>query len=332
MRILITGGAGKVGSAVVEHLCRARHELTVIDRLPSASVKGARYRQCDILQMACLVEAAKEADAIVHLAAIPSPAGFPPEEIFRINCQGTFNVYEAAARAGIRRLITASSINAVGFNYGIKPFPIAYLPVDEKLPVFATDAYSLSKQITERIGEYAWGRDGIASAALRFPWVAPAVNSTQEVVTRHAGQCRASYEALLKLTEAERSRTVREWVADRDRYRVTRNMEALTANKGYVNLDPLMAGYTDFWVRIDERDAAQAVEKSLTAAFEGHHTLFVNDDHSYTGVPSLELAKLFFPEARVDEEKLRGTSSVVSVEEARRLIGYAPEFSVGRWL
>jgi NAD(P)-dependent dehydrogenase (short-subunit alcohol dehydrogenase family) len=332
MRILITGGAGRVGAAVVERLSRAGHELTVIGRTHHAEVKGARYRQCDILDITALIAAAKEADTIVHLAAIPAPTGFPPEEVFRANCQGTFNVYEAAARAGIKKLVSASSINAVGYNYGNKPFPIAYLPVDEQMPVFSTDAYSFSKQITERIGEYAWRRDGITSVGLRLPWVAPAVNSSKEIVMRHATLCRASYEALLTLSEAERLRKVQGWVEDRNRYRATRDMEALDGGKGFPIPDPLVVGYTDFWVRIDERDSAQAIDKALSAEYEGYHTLFVNDNHSYTGVPSLALSKLFFPEAKLHAEKLSGTSSVVSVDAARKLIGFAPEFSVGRWL
>jgi nucleoside-diphosphate-sugar epimerase len=332
MRILITGGVGRVGAAVIERLAKAGHDLTVIGRRPHVELRGARYRQCDILDVAALLAAAKEADTIVHLAAIPSPTMFPPEEVFRSNCQGTFNVYEAAARAGIRRLVSASSINAVGYNYGNKGFPIAYLPVDEQMPAFSTDAYSFSKQVTERIGEYAWRRDGITSVGLRLPWVAPSEYSTEQIVATHAATCRASFEALTKLPEAERRRTARGWLEHRDSYRATRDMEALDGGKGYEHPDPLMVGRTDFWTRIDERDSAQAIEKGLTAEYEGYHTLFVNDTHNYTGVPTLALAELFFPEAVLHSEKLSGTSTLVSVEAARAFIGFEPEFSVERWL
>ena len=92
-----------------------------------------------------------------------------------------------------------------------------------------------------------------------------------------------------------------------------------------------MYGRTDFWTRIDERDSAQAIEKSLTADFEGSHVLFANDSHNLTGVPSLALAGLLFPEAEPRREMLEGTMTLVSIDAARKLIGFEPEFSVGRW-
>ena len=95
--------------------------------------------------------------------------------------------------------------------------------------------------------------------------------------------------------------------------------------------DPLVIGRTDFWTRIDERDAAQAIEKGLTADFEGHHAVFVNDSHNLAGVPSITLAELFFPEARLRREQLEGTRTLVSIDAARKLIGFEPEHSVARW-
>jgi len=332
MRVLVTGGAGKVGRAVVERLTQAGYQVTVTGRSPRDEAHGARYARSDTTDMASLLPLVREADAIVHLAAIPAPGRFPQEEIFRNNCCGTFNVFEAAARAGIRRVVCASSINAVGFNWGTRAFPIPYLPIDERMPGFATDVYSFSKQLTEGIAEYAWRRDGISSVCLRFPWVAPAVNSTREVVTAHAARCRASQEALMALPDQERMRRAAAWVAHRDTFRVGRQVEAIQRGRAYESPDPLVFGRTDFWTRIDERDSAQAVEKSLAAELEGCHTLFVNDSHNITGVPSATLAQLFFPEAQARAEKLTGTSTMVSIDAARKLIGFEPEFSVGRWL
>jgi hypothetical protein len=97
-------------------------------------------------------------------------------------------------------------------------------------------------------------------------------------------------------------------------------------------IDPLMFNRTDFWTRIDVRDSAQAMEKSLTSDYEGCHTLFINDSHNCTGVPSLPLARLFFPEAEVGQERLCGTNALVSIDAARRLIGFEPEHSVEQWL
>ncbi len=57
-------------------------------------------------------------------------------------------------------MVTASSINALGFNFGIKSFPIQYFPLDEAHPSFTTDAYSFSKQIIEEVAAYYWRQGG----------------------------------------------------------------------------------------------------------------------------------------------------------------------------
>ncbi len=329
MKVLVTGGMGRVGAAVVERLLRTGHELTLTGRSAREQTRGAPYVRCDINDFAALLAAVQGMDAIVHLAAIPGP-GAAAEEIFRINCSGTFNLYEAAARAGIRRVVTASSINAFGYNFGIRSFPVRAFPVDETQPGFSTDPYSFSKQVTEQIAEYAWRRDGISGVCLRLPYVAPAEYGGQERVTRHAELCRRSCEALLKLPEGERIAKAQGWVAGYDAWRAGRPFEGSDAHVEYP--DPLMIGRTDFWTRIDERDSAQAVEKGLCADYEGCHTLFANDSHNITGVPSLFLARLFFPNAHAPAERLPGTSTLVSIDAARRLIGYEPEYSVERWL
>jgi nucleoside-diphosphate-sugar epimerase len=331
MRILVTGGAGHVGPAVVERLSRAGHEITVTGRRERADVKGARYAQCDTTDLAALLPLVRRAETVVHLAAMPSPGANAPEEIFRINACGAFNVFEAAARAGIRRVVCASSINALGFNWGCRPFPITRLPVDEETPGFTTDPYSFSKQVTEQVADYAWRRDGISGTCLRLTFVAPARMDDRAEVAAHVARCRASLDALMALSEAERMERVRSWIAHRDAYRAGRFVEKGRAGQPYQFPDPLEVWHTDFWTRIDERDAAQAVERSITADYEGSHPLFINDTHNITGVPSLALARLFFPEARLDEERLSATSSLVSIDAARKLIGFEPEHSVGRW-
>lgn len=331
MKLLVTGGAGRVGIAVVDRLVRAGHELTVAGRTPRDAAPGTRYRQCDITDRESLLPAVKGMDAIVHLAAIPGPSREHLPEIFRTNCCGTFNVYEAAARAGIRRVVTASSINALGFNFGIKSFPIPYLPVDERIPGFSTDAYSFSKQVTERIADYAWRREGITSVCLRLPYVAPAARSERTAVLEHAAKCQASLDALLSLSPEARRQTIDNWIAARDRCRAERCTEEEEKVRAYVNPDILMQGMTDFWTRIDERDSAQSVERALLANLQGSHTFFVNDSHNFTGLPSLTLARLFFPEAECREEALSGTSTLVSNDAARELLRYEPEYSVSRW-
>ena len=73
-------------------------------------------------------------DAVLHLAAIPSPGRAPNAEIFQINTASTFNVFDACAHYGVNRVVCASSINAVGYFFGAVPFEIDYIPADEDHP------------------------------------------------------------------------------------------------------------------------------------------------------------------------------------------------------
>ncbi len=159
MNILVTGGLGSVGRPLVQLLVQKGYTVKVIGRRPEVEVEtelipGAGYASCDINDFSAIRQQVKGMDIVIHLAAIPAPMMATGDEIFRINCSGTFNVYEAAAQEGIRRVVTASSINALGFNFGIKSFPIQYFPLDEAHPSFTTDAYSFSKQIIEEIAAY----------------------------------------------------------------------------------------------------------------------------------------------------------------------------------
>jgi hypothetical protein len=204
--------------------------------------------------------------------------------------------------------------------------------VDETQAGISTDPYSFSKQVTERIADYAWRRDGISGVCLRLPYVAPVGFSSKEYVCKHARACRQSFEALMALG-AERAREkVKGWIETFNAWRAGRAFEMEGAAPPYQYPDPLMSWRTDFWARIDCRDSAQAVEKSLATELQGCHVLFANDSHNVTGVPSLSLARLFFPEAELKTEALSGTSSLVSIHAARTLIGYEPEYSVARWL
>ncbi len=74
------------------------------------------------------VEFLPEIEAVVHLAAIPSPAHVPPDQVFRTNMTSTHAVFEAAARLGLRRVVWASSETTLGLPFERPP---DYAPVDE---------------------------------------------------------------------------------------------------------------------------------------------------------------------------------------------------------
>ena len=333
MRILLTGGSGSVGGELVKRLTGAGHEIRVLGRRPGASLEGAEYVRCDVTDAAGLRDAMRGCEAVLHLAALPSPFHGPGEEVFRINCDGSFKVYQVAAELGIRRVVSASSINAVGYNFGIKRFPIRYLPIDEEHPGFTTDSYSFSKQVLEEIAAYFWRREGISGCTLRLPWV---VNPTVDMLSRlRSDQERA--EPLIRewiaLPPREGEARAEEVIAWKERARAERR-EQYGAEARPPEKRPFASvsgAYTNFFTVIDARDSAQAFEKALFAEYEGSHPLFVNDSVNRYGVSSRELARLFFPEAAV-RPTLEGSASLVSIDRARRLIGFEPEYSVPRML
>ena len=151
MRILLTGGTGEVGRTTTDRLVSRGHDVRVIGRRAGISIDGAEYRSCDILDYQALKQHTRGCDVVVHLAAIPNPWMGPSEKIYETNCNGTFNVYQAAAEEGIKRIVSASSVNAVGYFWGSKEFELSYLPVDEAHPTYTSDPYSFSKQILEEI-------------------------------------------------------------------------------------------------------------------------------------------------------------------------------------
>src|ERR1044071_4119567 len=170
-RVLITGGAGRVGRAVTARFVEHGWTVRVIGIIPDVKIEGAEYVLCDIEDYPKLREQVRGCQAIVHLAAIPSPTSMPSPDMYRINTAGTFNVFEAADAEGVGRIVQASSINAIGCAWSTSDIAPPYFPVDEEFPSVTNDAYSFSKKVVEDIGDYYWRRSGISSVGLRLPAV-----------------------------------------------------------------------------------------------------------------------------------------------------------------
>ena len=225
----------------------------------------------------------------------------------------------------------ASSINALGLYYGVRTTDPLYFPVDEQHPHLSSDAYSFSKWIVEAIGEYFWRREGISSVALRLPGVVP------PRWRQHWGEVLGKNELvdrLLALPEVERRAWVSETLAELDELRRQRMMESRAFTERLFGPSAnfphdkrwLLASRNNMFTLIDARDAAQAVEKGLTAGYEGAHALFVNDKNNTTGCDSEVLLDLFFPNVKERTRPITGKESLVSIEKARHLIGFEPEF------
>jgi hypothetical protein len=336
MRVLVTGGAGFIGKAVTERLLNHGWEVRSIDIAPSLDLKGVEYTQCDIRNYAEVREQVRDCQCIVHMGAIPRPQLGTGPDIFSINAAGTFNIFEAASAEGIKRVVQASSINAIGGVYNLTDLHTEYFPIDEQHPPFNTDPYSFSKQVIEDIGRYYWRRDGISSVALRFSGVnRKDTRETPEFQERRQNSWHA-IDDFAKLSDEERRERLAAIRKRTIEFRQTRSMEFKTEPVIYPQRkdvdDQLWYIYAfdrfNFWAFVDERDAAQSIEKGLTAEYEGSHPLFIMNQRNWMGYDAHELVRLFFPEIPEEKNKLSGPSSLISIEQARQLIGFDPEYTV----
>ncbi|QPC80813.1 NAD(P)-dependent oxidoreductase [Phototrophicus methaneseepsis] len=336
MHILITGGAGFIGSAIASRLRQSGHTIHRIDIVPESEVDDEAYSTCDVNNMESLLQHTQGSDAVVHMAAIASPVAFPGQEVYRVNTVGTFNVFEAAAKSGIKRVVQASSINAIGCAWNLVDFEPAYFPIDEQHPSSTTDAYSFSKHIAEEIAEYYWRRDGINSVSMRFPAVyRPALFSDDSFLNRMR-QMRQFLDDFAKLPQVERE----------DRLQATRKQVLTFRHDRMMEYPPrrhtspapdapetlLFNAYAfdrfNLWSYVHVYDAAQAVEKALTADFIGAHPLFINNETNSLMYETHTLTDLFFPDVNIWREDLIGAQTLVSNRKARRVIGFEPEYTL----
>ncbi|MSP37080.1 MAG: NAD(P)-dependent oxidoreductase [Deltaproteobacteria bacterium] len=165
MKILVTGGQGKVGRFVVQELVNSGHDVTVLDRIPGPERDPVKYLIGDIEDLGQVMEAMAGNHAVIHLAAVHSPNIATTPVVYRTNVIGTFNAHHAAFRLGVKRVVSASSNAIVGWSYSEKFMP-DYLPIDEAHPLRPEDAYGLSKEIGETIAR-SYARKGLETVSLR---------------------------------------------------------------------------------------------------------------------------------------------------------------------
>lgn len=167
MRIVVTGANGRLGRAVVAQLLERGMEVVGLDK-EIVRQSGASMIRVDLCDLGQVFGALVGAEAIIHLGAIPSPGGWPPEVVYHNNVMSQFNVFEAAARLGIRRVVSASSLSAFGFPFQHRWSEPLYLPLDEAHPLLPQDAYGLSKATGEEIAAAYCRRTGASAASLRI--------------------------------------------------------------------------------------------------------------------------------------------------------------------
>lgn len=154
MRLVVTGANGKLGSVVAAQLAADGHAVLRMDRV---GLRASDFVQIDLTDYGQVVDALSGVDdrmsgfdAVVHLAALPAGGLAPDSATFHNNMAATFNVFQAARRVGIRRIVYASSETLLGIPFETPP---PYLPVDEEYPTRPESMYSVVKHLEEELAQ-----------------------------------------------------------------------------------------------------------------------------------------------------------------------------------
>src|SRR5512132_4245569 len=174
-KIAVTGGSGKAGRAVVRDLLEHGHEVLNVDVVASADSSSpdspAPLLITDLTDFGQTLEALSRGErlpgieAVVHLAAIPSPVHATPDRVFRTNITSTHTVFAAAARLGLKRVVWASSETTLGLPFDQPP---DYAPIDEHHELRPESSYALSKVLGEEMARQFHRWSGIPFVGLRF--------------------------------------------------------------------------------------------------------------------------------------------------------------------
>lgn len=151
MRVLVTGGSGRIGRYVVREMAEAGHAVTSLDVAPGVvpDLLSLLVDLTDAGQVYGAV-ARSQAEAVIHLGAWANDGRVPDTRTYGDNVRGTFNVFQACADLGVRRVVSASSCQV----YGTAAAPPVYVPIDEDHPLRPAGAYALSKVVGEQAADY----------------------------------------------------------------------------------------------------------------------------------------------------------------------------------
>ncbi|AEE44343.1 NAD-dependent epimerase/dehydratase family protein [Cellulomonas fimi] len=273
-RVVVTGGSGKLGRAVVADLAAHGYEVVNVDVAPPPPGQPALFTRVDLTDLGQVTEALtgiddryQGVDAVVHLAAIPAPGLIPSGATFANNVVATHHVFSAARRAGIRNVVWASSETVLGLPFDTPP---PYAPVDEEYPVRPESTYSLGKAVEEEMARHFTRWDPQAKLiGLRFSNV----------------------------------------MVDED----YREFPRFTAEGRRWNL----------WGYIDARDGAQAVRLALESDLTGFEAFIIAAPDTVLDAPSADLLAEHFPDVPL-ARPVEGRETLLSIDKARRLLGYEP--------
>jgi nucleoside-diphosphate-sugar epimerase len=304
MKILVTGGSGTIGGYVLRELLGAGHTVTDYSRTPPR-VDGVGFIPGDIMDLAHLSTACAGHEAIIHLAAVPGPGRASPEQLLTINVIGTVNVLEAALRAGINKIVLASSGAATGFSFPKRELTPQYLPLDERHPCDPQDDYGLSKLLAELTCKRYSAAFGLSTLCLR--------------INHNWYLSRPEAELALCSGWAKNFATVEEFWAKRY-CKVIEDADGDWPTPGPPAPKNLL------WAVTDARDAAQAFRLAVEDATLQHEVFHINGDDTCSLIETPTLIARHYPQVLVTEP-LEGFASLVSHTKATRLLNYRPQFT-----
>jgi UDP-glucose 4-epimerase len=168
MKYLVTGGAGFIGSHIAAHLAAAnKGEVVVFDNFSTGNRSNlqnikATVFEGDLRDPAALAQAMQGVDTVFHHGAVCSVAKSmeDPVTTHEVNATGTLNLLEACRKAGVRRVVFASSSSVYGDSEA--------MPKDEHMPTAPLSPYAISKLHGEHYMQFYWKAYGLETVALRY--------------------------------------------------------------------------------------------------------------------------------------------------------------------
>ncbi|WP_309127477.1 NAD(P)-dependent oxidoreductase [Microbacterium sp.] len=287
-RVVVTGGAGRLGRSLVAGLARRGYDVVSFDRAISDSPQFADAQQVviDLTDADATARALGEAraDAIIHLAGIAVPFSAAEDVILRTNAALAMSVLGGAARAGIGRVVAASSPTVLG--YGAPGWLPDRFPLDERTAPKPHHAYALSKLLIEQTVAMLRRQGGDTRYAVFRPCYVIAPEEWSGAPT-------------------QQGHTVRERLDN----------PALSA--------PALFNYVD---ARDVAGFADALLQAMPEIPDGE-TFFVGADDALAREPLAELIPRFLPGSEELAAVLTGSSPAFSNAKAHRLLGWRPAHS-----
>jgi uronate dehydrogenase len=143
-KILLTGAAGQIGCSLRQHLA-SQYNFRCLDKQPIPDAEDGVT--ADIVDFQAVLAATEEVEAVIHLAANPSPQQ-PWEDVYTSGIGGTYNVFEAAREAGVRKIIYASTNHAITDWEGQKK------QISPEQPIRPDSLYGVGKAFGEALGSF----------------------------------------------------------------------------------------------------------------------------------------------------------------------------------